>query len=288
MNLFAVLRRTGAANPRHRRSSDVQSRRTVVSASAGPDAAPRSLLVRVTPAVLAALTMLLVAGGGYALANGGSTVTLCVKKHGGTVYKAGTCHKHDGRLTLARTGKTGKRGHTGPAGATGPAGPPGPTGLVIAGTWAGQIQTIPANTKVFVFAGPTTTLSTTSGQTITASGSAAFATSPQLGSADPPLEDFNVSICRQPASGGPVTVLDGNWGSDFEEVTADTTRIPFAVAMSGASGAGSWRVGMCVENPHEIDLDHNDFSIGTAFVSNAKFTPPPVVVTKAGAAERAG
>jgi hypothetical protein len=287
MNLFAVLRRTGAADPSHRRGPDVRSGHTAASASAGAATSPRSLLVRLTPVVLGALAMLLLAGGGYALASGGSTVTVCVKRHGGTVYKAGTCHKHDGRLTLARTGKTGKTGHTGPAGATGPAGPPGPTGLVIAGTWAGEIQTIPANTKMFVFAGPTTTLTTTSGQTITASGSASIATSPQLGSADPPLEDFNVSICRQPASGGPVTVLDGNSKSDFEEVTADTTRIPFAVAMSGAPGAGSWRVGMCVENPKEIDLDDNDLSIGTAFVSNAKLTPPPVVVTQAGAAERA-
>ena len=55
--------------------------------------------------------------------------------------------------------------------------------------------------------------------------------------------------------------------------------------MSGLPGAGSWNVGMCVDNLNAIDLDNNDYSIGTAFVSNATFIPPPPPVTQANEAD---
>jgi hypothetical protein len=71
-----------------------------------------------------------------------------------------------------------------------------------------------------------------------------------------------------------VAVLDGNQ-DDFEDVIATSTRIPFAISMSGVPGAGSWNVGVCVHNPNQTDLDNNDSSTGTAFVSNATFIPPP-------------
>jgi hypothetical protein len=274
MSLYTLLRRSGAADPLRRSPTD-------------PPRRPR--VVRLAPLALAGTAAGLLAGGGYALASGGNAVTVCVKHHGGTVYRARTCHRHDGRLTLSRTGRTGRAGRTGPTGKTGPAGPagvPGPTGVVLIGTWSGKVQPIAGKNTAFVFAGPTTTLTTTAGQAITASGSAALATSQKLGTADLPTEDFSVSICRQASAGGPVSVLDGNSGSDFEEVTATTTRIPFAVSMSGAPGAGSWRVGMCVQNANATDLDHNDFSVGTAFVTNAKLIPPPAVVQTAATGAR--
>ena len=242
----------------------------------------RSLLSRFTPAALVGVITLLIASGGYALASGSSSITVCVKKHSGTVYKARKCDKHDAKLTLQNTGRTGPSGPAGPAGqtgATGPAGPTGatgPTGLVTIGSWSGSIHTISAKSTAFVFAGPTTILNTNATQTITASGAAALGTTEQLekGVSGTP-EEFNLSICRQPAAGGAITVLDGNTGDDFDHIIATSNRIPYAISMSGLPGAGSWNVGICVENPNETDLDNNDFSIGTAFVSNATFIAPP-------------
>ena len=248
------------------------------------DRTRRLLLNRFTPAALVGVITLLIAGGGYALARGSNSLTVCVKKNGGRLYKARKCSKHDAKLTLQNTGKTGPAGQTGPAGPagqTGPAGPAGPTGVVTIGSWPGCIHTIPARSTAFVFAGPTTTLKTNATQTITASGVAALGISEELATG----EEFNVSICRQPAAGGAITVLDGNNDDDFEDVVATSNRIPYAISMSGLPGAGSWNVGMCVENLNAIDLDNNDYSIGTAFVSNARFIPPSPPVAQAKEAE---
>ena len=257
------------------------------------DRTRRSLLSRFTPAALVGVITLLIAGGGYALASGGNSITVCVKKNGGTVYKAHKCDKHDAKLTLQNTGKTGpsgpagRTGATGPAGPTGATGPTGTTGLVTIGSWSGSIHTIPAKSTAFVFAGPTTTLSTNATQTITASGAAALGTTEQLerGISGTP-EEFNLSICRQPAAGGAISILDGNNGDDFDHIVATSNRIPYAISMSGLPGAGSWNVGICVENPNATDLDNNDFSIGTAFVSNATFIPPPAAPTEAAKADQ--
>jgi hypothetical protein len=259
--------------------SDVVRPRRAADEATSAGERTRRLLGRFTPAALVGVITLLIAGGGYALASGSHSITVCVKKNGGTVYKARQCDKHDAKLTLQNAGKkgpTGPAGQTGPTGPAGQTGPAGPTGLVTIGSWSGGIGTIPARSTAFVFAGPTTTLKTSATQTITASGVAALGTSEQLVTS----EEFNLSICRQPAAGGPITVLDGNSDDDFEDVIATSNRIPYAISMTGLPGAGSWNVGMCVDNLNATDLDNNDYSIGTAFVSNATFIPPVVTQGK--------
>jgi hypothetical protein len=80
------------------------------------------------PLVLVALIVALAAGGGYALASGSSkTITLCVKKHGGAVYKAKKCKKGDSKLSFNKQGPRGATGATGTTGATGATGPAGPS-----------------------------------------------------------------------------------------------------------------------------------------------------------------
>jgi hypothetical protein len=86
--------------------------------------------------VALAATALLAAGGGtYALASqGAATISVCVKHHGGTLYQARTCARHDHQLSWNRKGLTGPtgaaggagpQGQQGPTGETGPQGPPG-------------------------------------------------------------------------------------------------------------------------------------------------------------------
>jgi hypothetical protein len=58
-------------------------------------------LVRSSPATLVATVAFVVGVGGIALAasSGSPTITVCVHKHGGGLYKAKHCAKHDGHLS---------------------------------------------------------------------------------------------------------------------------------------------------------------------------------------------
>src|SRR3984885_10192337 len=80
----------------------VCSRRAGDEAMSAADRTRRLLLGRFTPAALVGVITLLIAGGGYALASGSNSLTVCVKKNGGTVYKARKCSKHDAKLTLQK------------------------------------------------------------------------------------------------------------------------------------------------------------------------------------------
>lgn len=219
----------------------------------------------VTVAAIGVLVAL-VAGGSYALAaSGNKTITVCVKKHGGQLYKARKCKKHDSKLSWNQQGPAGKNGANGANGAPGAAGAPGATGkdgFVSMGNWQGSIGSIPAASTAFVFAGPTTTLTTNATQAVAGSGSAALATSATTANAE-------VSLCSQPQGGGTITPISQNTDA-FEIVTVTTTRIPFAISQAGVPGAGTWNIGMCVQDLSNTQaIDQNDWSIGYAFVVNS-------------------
>jgi hypothetical protein len=86
----------------------------------------RLLASRRVSAAAVAILVLLVAGGGYAIASGGGTITVCVHRSTGVLYRAHTCAPHDRTLTWN---------------ARGPAGPPGPItgtlphGVTLRGTY---------------------------------------------------------------------------------------------------------------------------------------------------------
>lgn len=74
---------------------------------------------RPAPALVVALLALFVALGSGALAatsGTGGTITVCVSKQGGTLYRAKRCKNHDASLSWNRQGLPGARG---PAGANG-------------------------------------------------------------------------------------------------------------------------------------------------------------------------
>jgi hypothetical protein len=234
---------------------------------------------RRTSATLVAAAMLAVAGAGYALASGSASITACVSKHGGTLYKAKRCKSGDSKLTWSKTGPRGKSGArgaagapgttgaTGPAGAAGAAGAPGTPGFVQLGSWAGDVATLtgPGGTTRS-FLGPTTTLATTATQSIAASGSAALGTTTAT-------TQIALGICIQPSTGGTVSLLDPNPGTAIEVVTVNTTRIPYAAAGAGTPGAGTWNVGICAVDLTGQSVDSNDWSLGFAFVSNGALVP---------------
>jgi hypothetical protein len=98
-------------------------------------------------AILGVAGLLIVGGGGYALAAsaGGGTITVCVTRSDGTLYKARKCAKHDHKLSWnaqGRQGPQGPQGSLGPQGIHGIQGPPGISTLYMT---HGSDQTLTAD-----------------------------------------------------------------------------------------------------------------------------------------------
>ena len=72
--------------------------------------------------------LLIGAAGGAFAASGGGAITVCVKKHGGALYKASKCAKGDAKLTWNRVGPRGSNGSNGANGSNGSGGAAGPQG----------------------------------------------------------------------------------------------------------------------------------------------------------------
>jgi hypothetical protein len=137
-------------------------------------------------------------------------------------------------------------------------------GFISIGDWTGGIATIPVNSG-FVFAGPTTTLTTTATQTIVATSEAAMATPAATNTTS-----AEISICKAPAATGtPVTLLNLKVGGAFSIVTVGFPRISYPANATGAPGAGSWKIGECVNNTGAtFAISNNDFAMGDAYVVN--------------------
>jgi hypothetical protein len=132
---------------------------------------------------------------------------------------------------------------------------------VSVGGWGGSISVIPPASSGFVFAGPTTTLTTTASQSIVASGSAALATSG-------PTVTAQVAVCVSPTGANTPSTLDSIAGLETVGVGGPFTST-YAVSETGAPGAGTWDVGMCVVNEDSTTpIDQNQSSVGYAFVVN--------------------
>jgi len=65
----------------------------------------RLLTSRAATAAISAMLTLLVVGGGYAIASGGATITVCVSHTTGALYRAGRCRKHDRKLSWNQMGR---------------------------------------------------------------------------------------------------------------------------------------------------------------------------------------
>jgi len=71
---------------------------------------------RWTPAAVVVVVAAAFAGGAYALGSRGGTITTCVHRHGGGLYVARRCSKHDKKLSWNTVGPTGPAAAAGPAG----------------------------------------------------------------------------------------------------------------------------------------------------------------------------
>ena len=84
-----------------------------------------------------------------------------------------------------------------------------------------------------------------------------------------------MSICKSPATGTPsLTLLDTLTPAGYSISIATTTRIPFAAAAAGSPGAGTWKIGECVNNTSTTQaLDNDDYVSGYAYVTNGSPVP---------------
>lgn len=80
---------------------------------------------------LGAAALLIAVAGAYALASsgGGTTITVCVSRRGGTLYRAKKCARPDHKLSWNKQGPAGATGEAGPRGIQGPQGIQGQQGI---------------------------------------------------------------------------------------------------------------------------------------------------------------
>jgi collagen type VII alpha len=159
------------------------------------------------------------------------------------------------------TGATGASGSTGATGATGATGVTGTSGAVSAGSFAGQVQTIPASAFTKAFYGPTTTVTLTSAaQRITATAVAVIATS----AGTIPSGEFQPDLCYQLGAG----TITGFNGPNYTSPVVTTTRTNVAVTGSVVPAAvGTYKVGFCAINGTATQINNNDFVTGWALVT---------------------
>jgi Collagen triple helix repeat (20 copies) len=152
-------------------------------------------------------------------------------------------------------GATGPAGPAGPAGATGPAGPigpEGPTGIVAASDATAALNTIPANEPGFVMRGPSVVVTVPQNGGIFAVASAA------IGATVAPTS-FYVSVagCYQLNSIGALTTLNT---AIFVQIRSNAGRqVVSANGVATGLAAGSYKVGLCLQNTHNQPLDNNEF-----------------------------
>lgn len=159
-------------------------------------------------------------------------------------------------------GDVGPTGQVGSTGDVGPAGPQGATGIVATATFNGFAgASIAGSATAWVFAGPTATVTTTASQRITGAALAPLG----LASGGPQLAQ--IDLCYQPSAGGG-TVTNFTGGA-FAIVQMTTTRVAIPATASIIPGAGTWKVGFCINNyGGAIALTNNDFINGWVQVTN--------------------
>ena len=158
------------------------------------------------------------------------------------------------------TGPTGATGLTGAVGPAGPAGATGATGIVTTQLWSGALgSSFVATNGTFAFAGPTTTVTLTSGQRITAAGSMS------VGSTVGFL--VRADLCYQAAAGGTVN----SPSNAYKLVTgAANQRMMLSPVMTIIGLApGNYKVGNCLAgDSSNVTLNLNDWSSGWVMVTH--------------------
>ena len=159
---------------------------------------------------------------------------------------------------IGLTGPTGATGAQGPIGLTGPAGPAGPTGIVTTVNINGGINPIAGSSPVFVFAGPTASVTVAAGQRLTGAITGLVGLT-----AGNPNQNFDYQLCYQVGAGALNT-----FATYFTAVATATGRTAYPATATVVPGAGTYNVGLCVRNTGANTLTNNDWAGGYIQVTN--------------------
>jgi hypothetical protein len=162
---------------------------------------------------------------------------------------------------LAAEGEQGEQGVQGPMG---PQGPPGASGVTVY-PFAGFISSIPGQSPI-TFAGPTVSVTLTSGQTMTgaAEGPVGFAHGT-------PIQHLYYGLCYQVGSNYPVWFVDFAmksetfFGGGVDQFHEEQHVLSAAGAV--APGAETYKVGFCIQNTGSVALTLNDSVNGWVMVT---------------------
>lgn len=161
--------------------------------------------------------------------------------------------------TTGATGATGigLTGPTGETGATGATGATGPQHVPVTAVFRGLTGSIASGSSVFVFAGPTTSVSVLSGDRILVQASSALS----VGSGSTEVS-IDMSVCYQP-SGGSVTEVGLNYLSAFIPIQR---KVFSANDIFSGLTPGLYSFGMCYRNSSATVVAGNDWTQGYALV----------------------
>jgi len=152
-------------------------------------------------------------------------------------------------------GATGPQGTVGLTGATGPQGPAGAsTGRIVSvNTLNDFCPTVPGGSTLYVFAGPTATITTTATQRIIVTGSIVLGRASNI-----PANSvaFIIGAGYQPLAGGVINNMASVW---FTQINVTDIRTAQAIAGSIVPGAGTWKIGAVIKNQSPVALNANDY-----------------------------
>jgi hypothetical protein len=131
---------------------------------------------------------------------------------------------------------------------------------VATGVFGGFVSALPGSSGVYVFAGPTATVTTAAGQRLTGAAEAPMGLG--AGSA---AQTANVDLCYQPNAGGALLNFSG---SNYSIHRFVAERRAYTAVGSVVPGAGTWKVGMCVLNGGAAQISDNDYVNGYVQVTN--------------------
>jgi hypothetical protein len=116
-----------------------------------------------------------------------------------------------------------------------------PGSIASIGTFAGFIPPLDVSSNDWVFAGPTTTVTTNTTQSLVGAAEAPLAVS-----SGGPQQLFAYGLCYQPSGGGTISHFFGDVSSRHSEGELTSTLMSWTAAASVVPGAGTWNVGFCV------------------------------------------
>ena len=158
-------------------------------------------------------------------------------------------------------GSTGAAGATGAAGSTGATGATGASGVVTTAAFNGGSTTVPGSVHAYVFVGNTATVTTTASQRLTGAAEVPLYSTPSTTG-----QSFDFGLCYQPSTGG--TISDFTGISDYSTAVVYPEKRSFAASASVVPGAGTWKVGFCVNNYWGSNSIGSDWVNGWVQVTN--------------------